>query len=736
MWCSIHVLFISVITFSFLKIAYSQVNIIPGLWFDAGIQFPVSESKSSEHYSSVFSKGLKFLRDGPLQNLMSKSSSTGASSKLFQSQPEVTYQCLNDTEKLISDLTSGQHYALKFLDADGKLPPGFLQGGWNWVGDYQQCNSIVSSYNIYTKHRFKGKYFSIALFRNGGPFLYALPLMIGACLPDTCDKSDTHALAEVAFAPLAEFNMSVGYVTADVKQPYDAAAILTFVISAILGVLILLGTSAELINDRIKTPENKGLLFSSGAKYGAIPTEDTDHTKLLADDTTVQKQYTLSRKDRLIGVLLCFSFIRNTKKLLNTSTAKGPLACLNGLRVISMWWVIQGHTYGFTTTVLSNPLYAENTLPKRFTFQAILNGTFSVDSFFFLSGLLVAYLALREISEKGRLNWVYFFFHRYWRLTPLYAYVLLILLSMSVYMISGPFQWMVTDPHGPWHEIPNSCREYWWSNLLYINNLYPKYGQGECFGWSWYLANDMQFYLFISPLLIILFKFNKVVGAAVSVFLIAACVSIRGFLVSWYGIERFDGPPTKHTDDPWGKDPMYARPWARMSVYVVGFLVGFILQYTRCRLKINKFLVLIGWSLALSTALAVIYGLYYYNSHPGTPMGLVANGFYSSFCRTAWALSLSWLVLACASGYGGPVNWFLSWKIWAPLGRLTYAAYLVHPIVLVVYQTNLMTPLHFTDLTLIYMFVSNLIFSYITAYIVSMVVEAPMMALEKLLLKK
>lgn len=150
----------------------------------------------------------------------------------------------------------------------------------------------------------------------------------------------------------------------------------------------------------------------------------------------------------------------------------------------------------------------------------------------------------------------------------------------------------------------------------------------------------------------------------------------------------------------------------------------------------NKLTVFMGWSVATGSALAVVYGLHYWNSHPEDPMPLVNSGFYVSLSRTVWSLSISWLVLACASGYGGPVNWFLSWKLWAPLGRLTFAAYLVHPIIIVTYQVNLMTPIHFTDLTLIYMFISNLVFSYLFAYVLSMIVEAPMMGLEKLLLKK
>ena len=722
------------------ELKFTRADKIPGLWFDTGMDLPLSDFTKEDVF--ILGEAKTYIKDGLIYNLMSKSSSNLNSKWTSKANNDVSKTCLNDTEKLLSDLTSGEFYAMKFLDADGKVPPGVLQGSLNWIGDYQECNSIESIFNNFTDHIFKGRYFSVAIFRNGGPVINGLPLMIGVCLPNSCYKSDARALTEVAFAPLSRFNLSVGFVVEDVHQPYDAVAIVTFVISGIIGILILLGTAFEIFSMVNNEATEKKLSFlNSEPKYGALPSNDsheTEVTGLLSKDT-VQNRYSYisSSKDKLIGFLLCFSFIRNTKKLLNTSTAKGPLACLNGLRVISMWWVIQGHTYAFIIYILDNPLYAQSTITERFTFQPILNGTFSVDTFFFLSGLLVAYLALREINEKGRLSWIYFFVHRYWRLTPLYAFLMLILMSMSEHMISGPYQWIVSDPkHGPIYDIPHGCYDYWWSNLLYINNFYPKYGAGGCFAWAWYLANDMQFYLFISPLLLVMFKIHKIVGAAVSVFLILACIGIRGFLVAWYGIVHFGNGATKHTDDPWGQEPLYNRPWARMSVYVVGFLTGFILQYVRCNFRMKKLVVLVGWCIATATALAVIYGLYYYNQHPGTPMSPVASGFYDSLSRTAWGLSLSWVVLACASGYGGPVNWFLSWKVWAPLGRLTYAAYLIHPIILVVYEMNLVTPLRFTDLTVIYMFVSNLVFSYIAAYVVSMAVEAPMLGIEKLLLNK
>ena len=53
---------------------------------------------------------------------------------------------------------------------------------------------------------------------------------------------------------------------------------------------------------------------------------------------------------------------------------------------------------------------------KSYAFQAVLNGFPSVDTFFVLSGVLVAYLLLKELDKtKGRVNWIMFYVHRYLR---------------------------------------------------------------------------------------------------------------------------------------------------------------------------------------------------------------------------------------------------------------------------------------------------------------------------------
>ncbi|CAE1236827.1 unnamed protein product [Acanthosepion pharaonis] len=67
---------------------------------------------------------------------------------------------------------------------------------------------------------------------------------------------------------------------------------------------------------------------------------------------------------------------------------------------------------------------------------------------------------------------------------------------------------------------------------------------------------------------------------------------------------------------------------------------------------------------------------------PGDAMSQELSSLYTALARTVWALSVGWVIYACSTGYGGFVNTILSWKAFIPLSRLTYCAYLVHPIIL------------------------------------------------------
>ena len=60
-------------------------------------------------------------------------------------------------------------------------------------------------------------------------------------------------------------------------------------------------------------------------------------------------------------------------------------------------------------------------------------------------------------------------------------------------------------------KLHKPCKEYWWANLLYINNLVPWKGDEMCNHQSWYLSNDMQFYI-VAPVFIMLLFSKPLLG--------------------------------------------------------------------------------------------------------------------------------------------------------------------------------------------------------------------------------
>lgn len=95
-----------------------------------------------------------------------------------------------------------------------------------------------------------------------------------------------------------------------------------------------------------------------------------------------------------------------------------------------------------------------------------------------------------------------------------------------------------------------------------------------------------------------------------------------------------------------------------------------------------------GWTLSAGCLLYLLYGLY------DTELTKISAAAYSSLSHSAWALSLAWIIIACSTGYGGWINVFLSATWFYPFSRLTYCAYLVHPIVIRMYALNSDSPIH------------------------------------------
>lgn len=70
--------------------------------------------------------------------------------------------------------------------------------------------------------------------------------------------------------------------------------------------------------------------------------------------------------------------------------------------------------------------------------------------------------------------------------------------------------------------------------------------------------------------------------------------------------------------------------------------------------------------------------IYYHQDYKYTTL---EAALFASFHRLGWSVSNGWLIFACVTGYGGVLTKFLSNRVWVPIARLTYCAYLTNGLV-------------------------------------------------------
>jgi len=461
------------------------------------------------------------------------------------------------------------------------------------------------------------------------------------------------------------------------------------------------------------------------------------------------------KRSKMGKFVLCFSVVRNTEKIFDCSPLKPGtvIPTLDGMRVLSNFWVVTGHSFGIIAINIDNVGGAEYII-NNWSIMGIISGTYSVDTFFFLAGLLACYLGMKYISKKKgpnkSCNYVtsdipLMYFQRYLRLTTPYALVLLFSMGLIKYLGTGPY-WYRTAMR-----LHNVCVNRWWQNLLYINVFWDL----KCMPWTWYLGDDMMFYLTAPFLVLLLFKsriaglttmFLLFLGSVLTVALLAVNYDQQPLTELWTPIifdpiisrlimrtEGVDVTKPTPISVEGIKNDNYIYPWTRYHVYIIGMATGYLLFAAKLKIKMSKAVVSIGWILCAICGILLIYGYYFHNPKFSAlePQSLTA--FYLCMQRPAWAFCLAWIVVACSSGYGGLITRFLNWSAFRPLGRLSYSAYLVHYFILWWYVAIQEGQLHFSTANLIYYFLGSLVLSYMVAYLVAIFIEWPTIGIINLL---
>ncbi|XP_069696161.1 nose resistant to fluoxetine protein 6-like isoform X1 [Periplaneta americana] len=590
-------------------------------------------------------------------------------------------------------LSAGKPWAYKMFDSNARLPAGLLMGNLVSFGNYDECVDVV---DIHTDTaQFSGKYCLVTLTWINDTFIFpnemfndvrvpgsprTLSLRWGFCIPSTCGVQDLVPGLQEHFDQDVVVTLKVMDCHTKDEKIYTSLDCVAITVLSAFGIVVVLSTGYDIMN--------KG-----------------------------------ARRE----LLLSFSLRRHGAKLLSADTSSDSLPALHGVRSLSMFWIVLGHQYQINTGgPVINKVFITSYL-RSWERMPLVNFLMAVDTFLLLSGLLVAYVFLKQMRKPdARFNIPLHYLHRYIRLTPVLAVLLLIQLSLMDHLGSGPL-WSGNE------FITDTCRENWWAMLLYIQNYY--YGEQMCFIHSWYLSVDMQLFwlspIFLYPLLRWPRKYS------LSLLAVATIAGLLCTFVVNYVLELHNGITPELTPDlaSWYRY-LYVKTHTRCAPWFIGLGLGYLLYHTRNRnLRLTKLQISAGWLLTAVALLGPLFGSLPFQQ-PDYVFNNLETSLYSGLHRPVWTLGVAWLIFACVSGYGGPVNSLLSWKGFHPFSRLSYSIYLVHYIFSFARHLTLRTPLYFNDMDVVTQFFGELVFTIILSAILSLVFEFPFIAIERLIFSR
>ena len=635
-----------------------------------------------------------------------------------------------------------------YFDSYGKPEAGILYGNYIFLGNYDECILIGGTdFCLFP--------YNVSIYDGDHDTTFHQVFEFGMCYPSKCSAQDFYAfINDNVVERLSNLSVIVNVTINPIMSgpscswrdlPWSASSIIMLFICCLMASLVVLGTLVDILiwafavvhkhqnSAEMKTPATLAESVSCDEKESV----NEDEPLINTEPKNKKQDYGLKgnrMQHRLMefgyDLILSFSLYKTVPTIMSTFQPPSAITSINGIRVISMFWVILGHTFlwGLFYRVTDNAVYAIENVPKTFAFQPVANSYLSVDSFFVMSGLLLSYLGIKEMERrKGKFPFVFFYVHRILRLSPAYYFVLFAYYKILPHVGSGPL-WIIGNIA--------YCDKYWWTNVLYINNFYPTSFTEQCYGVTWYLANDMQFFI-ISPIFLLLLYHFWYVGLAViggtmmvSFVIIGTLAGIKNPNANLLqGSLPANGSSADLSDFAYSN--IYEKPYCRINAYLVGVVLGFVL-YKKWKVP-GTFWTRLGAHGALWVAAGIFCSLIAYGQYQtwnDDPFNKAENVLFFMFNRTIWSTGLAIMIYLCHNKFGCVINTFLSWSVWVPLSRLTFMAYLSHPIVLTVMYSTMRSQFLYTHYYLSVMVIAAVVLAYSLALAFASFVEYPLANVE------
>ena len=203
-----------------------------------------------------------------------------------------------------------------------------------------------------------------------------LSIEVGICTPKTCNTQQAYAglilfaQEKLGEAGMKGMSLSVTLPFVEVDRSLSTGAWIVIALTALIAAMGLVGIACE--------------YFPIFDKPESVPTMRIEE-----------------RKSKLGLLFYSFSFKNNAQKLFEVSDrGDANLKVFNGIRVLSICWVVIGHAFmNVVGAPLTNITSVYGIFHKWF-FVMVPGGFFAVDVFFCLSGFLTFYLLTAKLLPK------------------------------------------------------------------------------------------------------------------------------------------------------------------------------------------------------------------------------------------------------------------------------------------------------------------------------------------------
>ncbi|XP_050513299.1 nose resistant to fluoxetine protein 6-like [Diabrotica virgifera virgifera] len=629
--------------------------------------------------------------------------------EVLQAVKNSDHQCARDLKRLFNDFIHMERWALEMVDASAKIPSGILAGNVHFTGSFDQClniNFVKNETNIHGQYctvvitpsirtTLDEDYFSMGKIKNflgiktsenTEEFLKFIKMTYGICIPRTCSINNLQSIwnyIENTFYTPIRVNFYDTMCTTKFKKVYP-----------------------------LFTDFYVGLAFL--AYFGVI---------LLSTwyDICIH-QPTQGDEDNL---LVSFSLNSNIKKIWRVRDVKKEDAYLEsicGIKVITMLWVCLGHRVflNFVSGV-SNLLQMHSEWKHELFTAFIVSGSFAVDTFLMLSGLLISFgiMSVYYIYDYKKFPIIPFYIYRLLRLWP--GLIALILFYVSFYknISEGPLWPLMAG------NMVRSCNRAWFPTLFFFNNYIP-FGF-QCVDQAWYLAVDSQLF-FLSPIIIIGLLRNPFktcltcIGVCILSGIYTFCITLNYHLGSSFF--EFNLHFQQH---------IYMSTIVRLPAWFIGIIFGYIIFEYR-NTKIPKAARLFAWTLVFTIISGVI--LVHLVFMRSDEYNALNSAVFNACVRQLWALAIALTVLLCRTDREGLINNFLSLPIFQRLVRISYSVFLTHLAVICYFIGSKKQSTYFRNISNVHDFAGDLCFVLIVASIWCILFESPFIAIAKFFYKQ